>query len=458
MLIPALLSLATMATSSAPQSHLAISPCEAGEHYQFETVECPFELRNTGDTPIHVSNGKARFPWDTIDSNTITVPPKGVAYVKATADLRESEGRTVRVFRFDTDEAGNTRRGSEIRAFVLSVLDQSKPTLDFGTVKLEETMPERSVSLSSREVKDFRITAIESKPDWIDVTLGKDGRSISARLKPNVPWGLIHHDYFVKLKINAPQQSYAWVAIEAQTLGDVAPDGNPFQLGLIRTGDKHEFLVRVTSRSGKDFKVGNLEVKQVKATAKAEECSPSAKGCRLIRVKLADDIQPGKVEGLLEIELPDLHRTLPIELIGMLVSADTKIHDMSELMSQPTEGAQSQSATPSKSVDLTKAITSSVRKADPPPPGTGPLLKWSAAHQQTIYGYVIYRGDEATGPFLRVNKAVIPVVGEGADNSGSYQWRDDSAVSGKTYWYSIGVINRNGSRQDLTGAQKVTAK
>jgi len=49
-------------------------------------------------------------------------------------------------------------------------------------------------------------------------------------------------------------------------------------------------------------------------------------------------------------------------------------------------------------------------------------------------------------------------VGESDAKSGSYQWRDDSAESGKTYWYSIGVINRNGSRQDLTGAQKVTAK
>jgi len=59
---------------------------------------------------------------------------------------------------------------------------------------------------------------------------------------------------------------------------------------------------------------------------------------------------------------------------------------------------------------------------------------------------------------VRVNKDVILVVQEGDDKAGGYQWRDNTAESGKTYWYSIGVINRNGSKQDLTGAQKVIAK
>jgi len=446
-----------VAANPAPPAYLKISYCDAGEHYQFESISCSIELNNTGDTPIKVSKGEAKFPWDGIDTGTIIVPAKGVAYINAKVDLRNDEGATRRAFRFATDEPRQDYRGSEVRAMVLSVLDQAKPTIDFGVVKPEQKLPESSITLSSREVKDFRITGIVSKPDWLDVTLDKDGRTVRAKLRSTAPWGLIHHDQFIKLTINAPQQPQAWVAIEANVLGDVVPDGNPFQLGLMRTDGKHEFLVRVSSRSGKDFKIGKLDLKNVKGTAKAEPCVPAAKGCALVRLAVANDQPTGKVEGMLEVQLPDYKRTLPIELVGMLLTPETKIHDMEELMKQSEQGAQSKASTPGVP-DLGKAIANTVKQEEPPPPGEGPLLRWSVAHQDPIYGYAIYRADSENGPFLRVNKDVIRVVDDSADKSGSYQWRDNSAESGKTYWYQIGILNRNGSKKDLTGAQKVVAK
>ena len=435
-----------------------ISRCDAGEHYQFETVQCPIELRNTGAKPIRISRGEAKFPWDSIDKDTIVVAPMSTAYINSKVDLRNDEGLTRRAFRFATDEPGQTYRGSEVRAMVLSVLDQAKPTLDFGVVKLDEKSPEASISLSSREVKDFRITGIESKPDWLDVMLDKDGHTLHATMRANAPWGLIHHDQFVKLKINTPQQPQAWIAVEAQVLGDVVPDGNPFQLGMMRTKGKHEFLVRLSSRSGKDFKVGKLDLQRIKGDAEAESCVPAAKGCSLIRLDVTNDQPAGKIEGALDVQLPDYNRTLPIELVGLLLTPDTKIHDMDELLKQSGQGGESKASAAAKPMDLGKAIESSVKKEEPPPPGNGPLLRWSVAHQEPIYGYAIYRADSEKGPFLRVNKDVIRVAEDGIDKSGSYQWRDNSAESGKTYWYQIGIINRNGSKKDLSGAQKVVAK
>src|SRR5690606_35467176 len=123
-----------------------------GEHRQFEIVECDIELRNVGERAITVSNGESRFPWDRIDTGTIVVRPGATEYIKATVDLRNDEGATRRPFRFATDEPGQQRRGSEVRAFVIPLLDQANPTLDFGVVKLgEDSLPERSISLSSRE-------------------------------------------------------------------------------------------------------------------------------------------------------------------------------------------------------------------------------------------------------------------------------------------------------------------
>ena len=132
--------------ASSPHSELTISPCDAGAHYQFEVTTCAIALHNGGSKPIHISQGEAKFPWDKIETKTITVPPQGSAYVTTTVNLRNSEGMTSRAFRFVTDEPGQHFRGSEVTAFVQSVLDQSKPTLDFGVVKLEEALPEKSIT------------------------------------------------------------------------------------------------------------------------------------------------------------------------------------------------------------------------------------------------------------------------------------------------------------------------
>jgi hypothetical protein len=448
--------IAGAASPEPPKSHLAISYCDSGEHYQFEVVTCPIELYNTGDKPIRISKGEAKFPWDSIDADVV-VPPKGKAYVTAKVDTRNDEGMTRRPFRFSTDEPGNEVRGSEVRMMVLSVLDQSKPKLDYGIVKPEEKLPELSIQLSSREAKDFRILGIESSPEWLDAKVDEDGRTLRAKLRANVPLGLVHHDHFVKLKIAAPQQKQAWVAVEANVLGDVVPNSNPVELGLMRNVGKHEFLIRLSSRSGKAFETGKLEMKGLSGKVEKIPCTPAKADCAMLKLDIGNDQPLGKLEGVLNVELKDSGRILPIELVGFLLDSKTKVHDMDELLKQSEQG-QSKADVAAKPLDLGKAIEGSIKKEEPPLPGKGPLLRWSVANQNPIYGYIIYRADSEGGPFLRVNKDVVRAISEGADSSGSYQWRDNSAESGKTYWYRIGILNRNGSRQDLTGAQKVVAK
>jgi hypothetical protein len=160
---------------------------------------------------------------------------------------------------------------------------------------------------------------------------------------------------------------------------------------------------------------------------------------------------------VVDVELPGFGRTLPIELVGMLLDPKTKIHKMEDLVNQSAQGSGGMS-TGSATPDIGNAIRSTLRQDDPPPPGNGPLLRWAVAHQASIHGYAIYRASSETGPFVRVSKDVIEVVEDDADKTGRYQWRDNTAESGKTYWYRIGVLNRDGSKKDLTAAQKVVAK
>ena len=461
MLAIAGLALSTFIAAAAPvKSHLVIAPCEAGDHYQFETVTCSIELKNTGDKPIRISKGEAKLPWDSIDTKDIVVPPGATRYIDARVDLRDNLGITRRYFRFATDEPGQEYRGSHVRAFVSTVLDQPALNFEFGTVRLGSELPSASVTLSSREAPDFRVLEVIEKPPYLDVSIAPDGRTVNARILDTAPWGLMHTDK-VKLKTNATRQPQAWVTVKADVLGDVLVNGNPFALGLMRTGNKNEFLIRLTSKNGKDFKVGDLSITGLKANADTTDCTPAAKGCKLVRLVVPD--QPvGRLEGVLHIGLPEYNRSLPVELVGMMLTPNYPVHDLDEEMkkaAEETQGGQSPAQAPAEHADLSKALKQVVEKTNAtPPPGNGPLLRWSVANQSPLYGYIVYRAESEKGPFLRLNQDLIKIIADEENKSGSYQWRDNSAVSGKTYWYTVGTVKRDGTKQELTPVQKVVAK
>jgi hypothetical protein len=225
---------------------------------------------------------------------------------------------------------------------------------------------------------------------------------------------------------------------------------------LLRTNETHDFLIRLTSPTNKEFEVGKLDVQRIEGTATAENCTPATKTCKIVHLKVSNDQTPGRLDGVVNVELPGYSRVLPVELTGMLLTPDTKVHKMEDLLEQSARSAESKTAAPA-TIQLGAALKESVRQ-EAPPPGNGPLLKWQVAHQGTTYGYVIYRAEAESGPFLRINDEIIPVVREGEAESGKYQWRDNSAESGKPYWYSIGIISGGGNRQDLSGPQRVVAK
>jgi hypothetical protein len=185
-----------------------------------------------------------------------------------------------------------------------------------------------------------------------------------------------------------------------------------------------------------------------------------------MNIQISKDQGQGRIGGTLLVELPDFKRTLPIRLGGgMLLSPDVVIHDMNAEAEKAKEAAgvaQSTVVIPpaQNAIDVNKVIKQTIAKEnETPPPGVGPLLRWSVANQLPVFGYIVYRADAEAGPFLRVNKETIKkAVDDDGAQSGNYQWRDNSAISGKTYWYSVGMIKEDGEKVALTGVQKIIAK
>lgn len=447
---------ATTMTSNADAAAFSSTSCDFGEAYQFTQAKCTIELENKGDVPITIDSVRATDEGDISEVDRLTVRPHGRAYMPVRISTRDSIGYTKRYFEVRTSEGKGDIRFVEAKGMVVSVLEDSKEAADFGIVELGgKSLPAVDIDLASREVADLKVLEVISKPEYVDVTVGKDKRSLRVAVNGRAPWGL-HKKVPIKLRINSTRQPQVWIPVKADFRGEVIPDANPFAFGLVRQGESKEFLLRLRSRSGADFRIGGIKVNGFRGSAVEAPCEPASKGCRLIKLSI-DDTITGEVGGHLGISFPDFNKVLDLYVWGMLIGEKTKILDFAEEMEKQAAAKQQQSSTvPNAAPDLTKALrTATALQEQAAPPGKGPLLKWSVANQELIYGYIIYRSDSESGPLHRVNDETILTDGR---ESSSYQWRDTSAVPGKTYWYTIGYVKRNGIKADLTTAQSVLAQ
>jgi len=77
------------------------------------------------------------------------------------------------------------------------------------------------------------------------------------------------------------------------------------------------------------------------------------------------------------------------------------------------------------------------------------VIRWSTASEHDSFGYDIYRGLSADGPFSVINSEVIPGAGT-TDMPSSYEFSDTDIEAGMTYWYYIESISLQGERKRIT--------
>lgn len=77
------------------------------------------------------------------------------------------------------------------------------------------------------------------------------------------------------------------------------------------------------------------------------------------------------------------------------------------------------------------------------------VLRWRTASELECYGYHVYRGRSADGPFERITAQVIPGGGTGHEVR-SYQFEDVAPLEPGTYYYFVEEIAMDGSSRRLT--------
>ena len=449
----ALLSLAALPALA----QVKIETQDVGEIYQTNIGHSTILFNNVGDKPVKILAVSPEFEKDTVGEFKlpVTVAPKTSVNIPVTVYEGMDVGDRRHTFTLETDLATTPKLRAQVRLFGLSVLDDPKPVLDLGTVNTNSVALEKTVKLTSREVPGFRVSRIIESPDFAIAKILPDAGTISIAVKADASWGT--HEGVVKVALDSAVQPQAWIDVKADVHGDVIPSRNPVDLGIFRTKEP-SFLVQLKSRDGNPVKLGKVSVEGIAAKVETGICAGEAKGCAQIHVKYSDDLQMGRVWGTLLVDLPDFHRQLPIKLFGYYMPEDLKIRSFDKANLEK----KAASSTEPPPLDLKSALQKSTEVAPPPaadPPGHGPLLKWQVSNENNMYGYLIYRGDSENGPFLRVNKDIVHVGADKGDGiTSSYAWRDDSATAGKTYWYYIGMLNRDGTKQQLSGPQEVKAK
>lgn len=452
----------TAMAADLPASDVRATECEFGEVYQGKPADCLMEFVNHGDKTVRVSKIEPVLATDSVDQHTFELAPGATRQVKFTLDTGLQSGVVHRYLRFETND-GKRSKGGKASGFIASILDDNQPSLDLGTIDLRESkrIP-AGMKFASSEASTFRITKVVVAPDYLDLKIGDDGRSLQASIKDGADWGA--HDDFVRLAVDTPQQPTISFRVQANVQGDVVASSNPFSLGLIREGNRNEVLIRLEERSDKALKVGKLHLENLAGKVESAACLPDRKNCRDIKLTIGKAQPFGNINTRLVVELPQYKRTLPITLFGLYVRADAEIRSLDKELSdaaarqqgadaQAGEG-QSASIGGEKFADLVKKAVKSGAAAEPS--GTGPLLRWQVESEPGVYGYHVYRSDKADSGFARVNRETIMAMGE--DGGSSYAWRDASAVSGQTYWYYVGVVYRTGKKEALSQPSKVVAK
>ncbi len=112
--------------------------------------------------------------------------------------------------------------------------------------------------------------------------------------------------------------------------------------------------------------------------------------------------------------------------------------------------------TPAPAAAVPAAAAATTPPTTPAPPYRN-TIRWTTASEVDSFGFDVFRGESAEGPFERLNAK--PIAGAGtSDESHSYAWVDETIDPAKDYYYYVESISIDGVREKFTPVQRARAK
>jgi hypothetical protein len=130
-------------------------------------------------------------------------------------------------------------------------------------------------------------------------------------------------------------------------------------------------------------------------------------------------------------------------------------HTPADEASSTARGGAAPAAASAAEAPPGEPTTAPAPDAAPAPPSH--RIRWTTASEVDNFGFDVYRGESAEGPFVRVTPQ--PLAGGGtSDVPRSYEFLDTAIDPTKAYWYYVESISLSGERERFTPVQKVGPK
>ena len=426
---------------------LLVSDVDLGVVYSHSIKEIDVIVRNNSDKRLDIAKIVASTSRSEKRSTPVTVGAKGEARYPLEIDIGRRVGRFSIGFDIYLVDKVEPTSKFIVRGFADWLVDPASMKADVGIVAADK--PTRlEIFPITRPGAEVQLKKVNAADGVIEVELSPAGKSAIVSTKKSTRWGAF--DEAVDISTDSTLQPMVTMEIKGEVRGQVVPSVSVVSFGLIREGQSAEQIVRLSDSSGSAIRVGKISSRGADVSIKDEECIPTERGCRLLRLSPWNLKAGTAMHGEVAIELPDYSSILSLAINGFVIGKDEQIGDLNG----------DRKSIKSEEPPISKLLKSAAAKPIEMnvPSGDGPLLTWRVTGNSAIYGFEIYRGLSSDGSFLRVSQPFIYPISVNAEVGAIYRWRDQTAASGTAYWYYIGVIFNDGRRQVLTGAQKIIAK
>jgi hypothetical protein len=85
------------------------------------------------------------------------------------------------------------------------------------------------------------------------------------------------------------------------------------------------------------------------------------------------------------------------------------------------------------------------------------IVQWTTASELDTAGFNVYRSNTPDGEFVRVNENLIPASPDPL-TGGSYEFKDQNVIPGRTYYYVLEDIDNNGATNRSQDVVEVKAE
>jgi hypothetical protein len=418
-----------------------------GEVYQFATVEHRFPIANPSDRPVRILSATAISEAATVRFAPPVIPAGGKGEVTVVQPVGDKLGQVAFRVKLLTDDPGLAEKKLSLRGFVQSAYDPERGFLDFGEIE-RAAGASREVEVATRQAATLRFAGVDG-PDWLAVEPAGEASAagplrLRVTVKPGAPQGMRAGQLFVRTDL--ADQARFELSYRLNVQGDIRASEGSIDLGLARLGQATRRDVRLVRKSGAALHIERVEgaVPGLRVADLPCEEGVAASPCRLLRLELTPQ-ETGGIAGTLSVFAAGEAEPLPLPFAALAVAADTQVKDITADLGQ---GGGAKPAPP-------VAIPPPAPKRPPAPPAEPShkrevVLHWQSQREQGVYGYLIYRAESRSGPFVRINRETVRVPDDGQP-AHPYRYVDRAVEPGKTYFYYVDTVSLGGKKQGFSG-------